>query len=157
MMKLSNLPSDLIFPDSLLRLYFEATSEVNRTGSALVFEGTRGGFLSLSNALIYFRNDLEESVSLHELSFVNSEIEMTMQIASGASFGLGGEVERLSEHRFVWRLSEEGFSEFAFAVHSLGHLNPEIHFDDGVERDQISVYCVVDLFANGGARSEKNP
>ncbi len=138
-----HIPENLIFPDSQLRLYFEEPSEVNRTRAAIIIEGTRSGFLSLANVLLFLQNDLEHSIPIHELSFVDARVRLVIKCDSEVGGRRYGHFEQGEEGHFAWVLNEDNLSLVASDIHSLGHLNPELHMDDGMADDEISAYCVV--------------
>ena len=73
------IPDNLIFPDSRLCLYYEDEVKVNETKSAIIFEGTRNGFLSLANVLLHQTNELHESIEIHNFPFVKANIELTIK------------------------------------------------------------------------------
>jgi hypothetical protein len=74
-----NIPDNLVFSESRLRLYYEDSAQPNRTRTAIVLEGTKSGFLSLANAILYLQNDLEDSIPIHEFEFVETAIQLTVK------------------------------------------------------------------------------
>ncbi len=140
------IPQNLIFPDSRLRIWYEEDKRLNhRTKTAVVIEGTTAGFLSLANALLFFGNDLEDTIPIHELPFVDSEIELFTKCDYGETKRRYGQLSREADGKFVWLLTEDALALMASDVHSLGHLNPEVHMmDDDMTEEDISVYCVLE-------------
>lgn len=138
-----NIPDNLVFPDSKLQLYFEDSVKVNRTCAAVVLKGTRGGFLSLANALIFLQNDLVDTIPFHEFQFIETDIRLTVKCSTEQGGRLYGFLTCEEAEGYVWKLSEDNLSLVAAGIHSLGHINPELHFDEGLAEDEISVYCVV--------------
>jgi len=139
-----SIPDNLLFPESKLRLYFEDSVRPNRTRTAVVLEGTRGGFLSLANAILFLQNNLEDSIPIHGFQFVETDIRFTVKCRTEQGGRLYGFITNEGPRDYVWELSEDNLSLVAASIHSLGHLNPEVHMDDGFADDEISVYCVVE-------------
>jgi hypothetical protein len=144
------LPGNLIFEDSSLGISYDEEAKVNRTKYSIIIEGTRGGFLSLANAILFFSNDLEDNIHIHLLPFVVSDIQFTIECDYSLDEYDGspertqyGKVLQTGISQFVWKLSESEIDHVAASIHSLGHINPEIHFDEGKTLNEISVYCVV--------------
>jgi hypothetical protein len=144
----NGLPENLIFKGASLKLLFETKADVNRTLSSIIIEGTASGFLSLANAILYYLNDLQEVIPLHELSFVSSEIKLTINIDDSLANDQYGRLRGKNAKEFEWRISESSLCQLASEIHSLGHINEELHLDQGKQTDEISVYCV--LQNNGG-------
>jgi hypothetical protein len=137
------IPSDLIFEGSNVRIYFAENSYVNRTASSIVIEGTRRGFLSLANCLIYIVNSLEDEIELLRIPFVTSQVFLTIKIdesVQGIEYGI---VSGEDDTKFVWKMSESDSNDVFTAIHSLGHLNSELHLDSGKAVEELSVYCVI--------------
>lgn len=138
-----NLPKDLIFPEAVITIRFSTGEFLNRTANSIVIEGNRTGFLSLSNCLIYLANSLEESIDLNSLPFVNSQIKLSLEIDEAVDQIHDGLVNSSGKAEFIWRMSESTSNEIFCLIHSLGHLNPEIHFDRNKMVEDLSIYCVV--------------
>ena len=139
-----NFPLNLTFPDSALKLSFEQGTKLNRTIDSIVIVGSRGGFLSLSNALFYALNDLEDKVEVHEIPYVDATVCLSIVCDENLDGVEYGRIDRVSDTDFVWHISETELSSVAAQIHSLGHINPELHFDSGKPPEEITVYCVVE-------------
>jgi hypothetical protein len=137
------LPANLIFEDSSLTILFEEGATVNRTKSSIIIKGTKGGFLSLANAILFFSNDLMDTIHVHLLPFVSSNIVFSIRYDDSLNDIVYGTVLHIEEKQFIWKLSESEVCKVAAAIHSLGHINPEIHFDEGKAKNEITVYCVL--------------
>lgn len=138
-----NIPEDLIFPRTAVTIRFSAGEFLNQTASSIVIEGNRTGFLSLANCLIYFANSLEESIGLSSLPFITSHVKLTIQLDESVDHIHDGIVTRSGKEEFTWRISESASNEIFCLIHSLGYLNPEIHFDRDKMVEDVSIYCVV--------------
>ena len=138
-----DLPQNILIKDSSLNVYYEDKLVSNHTKSEIVIIGSRNGFLSLANSLIYLINDLELSIPIHKLPFVSSSIMLTIA-CDDKYLEQHGDLKKIGEREFIWGLSEDNASLIATHIHSLGHLNPELHLDDEKKFEDISVYCVVD-------------
>ena len=137
------VPLNLIFPDSEIQISFEPTVRYNHTSSCIVIEGTRGGFLSLANCLIYLANSLEDAIDLAELPFVNSQIRLTLKPDEDMDDRVNGVISRVSDTEFIWKMSETSSSGIFCLIHSLGQLNSELHLDYELPSNELSIYCVV--------------
>jgi hypothetical protein len=136
------IPENLIFAESNITINFAEDSYLNTTASSILIAGSRNGFLSLSNCLIYLVNSLENKIELHNLPFVNSEIRLTIELDEAVSGVANGKVLK-RDSEFIWVMSETESNSVFTGFHSLGHLNPELHLDDGKTKEELSVYCVV--------------
>lgn len=137
------LPQNLIFANSILQIVFVENAGLNKTKASIVIEGTREGFLSLSNVLLYLSNDLQEVIRLDLIPFVNGEVELKIECDDTVNSGSYGIIQRKSDNQFSWLLSESELCKVASELHSLGHLNNELHLDESKSIDDISIYCVV--------------
>jgi len=136
------VPNNLIFSDSALRITYEESSAVNKTNRAIIISGTRGGFLSLANIVLFYVNDLQQEIHLHELPFVESSIYLTIQIDIKTNSNMG-DVLAIGNNEFTWKLTEAEVDHVLASIHSLGHINNELHIDNAKIEDEISIYCVV--------------
>lgn len=139
-----NIPDPLVFEGSRLKVYFEDQVQVNKTTVAIVIMGSPNGFLSLANSLIYMLNDLKRSIPINEFPFVHGKVKLTIERDSKNITGLYGRVAEMEPGHFIWRLTEANIGHLATRVHSLGHLNLELHLDYEMSPDDISVYCVLE-------------
>lgn len=137
------IPTDLIFVGSHIGVYFAEDRFFNRTASSVVIEGTRHGFLSLANCLIYFVNALKDEIDLSAIPFVQSQVGLMIKIDEAVAGIECGSVSRNHEKEFVWTMSESESNDIFTVIHSLGHLNSELHFDSGKAVEDLSVYCVI--------------
>lgn len=140
------VPDDLIFLNSFIHITYEMDSTVNKTNSAIIINGNRAGFLSLSNIILFYANDLEGKIHLHQLPFVKSASDLTIQISEEAT-SISGDIAAIGGNGFIWKLTERNVDHISASIHSLGHINNELHLDNGKITDDISVYCVVDADA----------
>jgi hypothetical protein len=138
------IPSNLIFSDPRLSITFEEGVYYNKTAETIVFRGSRTGFLTLSNALIYLLNDLVEQIHLCDLFFVQCDVVFVIVVDDSIDDTRNGGIARTDAKGFIWRISEDNLGKFASFVHSLGHQNTELHLDEGKTVDEISIYCVVE-------------
>ena len=136
-------PTNLTFANSALRISFEKGANLNRTKDSILIEGTRGGFLSLSNALSYALNDLEDKIDLHLIPYVASDISFSIVCDESLEGVDYGKIFLRGDSDFIWKMSESEVCNIAGQIHSLGHINPELHFDSGKPNEEITVYCVV--------------
>lgn len=141
------IPDNLIFSNSNLNISYEENSSINNTQSAIIISGTRNGFLSFANILLFYSNDLEELIPLADLSFVNSTIDLTIQTGINAR-SENGDVFLSNQKKFLWLVNETDLDHIAALIHSLGHINNELHFDSGKSVNDISVYCVVEWYSS---------
>ena len=138
-----SLPNNLIFNNSRLQVVYEQKSKVNKTRSAIIISGTREGFLSLANIIIFLINSLEGEIHLQDISFIKSSVKCSIKIDNNIELE-GGEIHRDDTGVFVWRISEKEIDHVATSIHSLGHINSELHLDQNKDLDDFSVYCVVE-------------
>lgn len=140
----TKLPQNLIFPNSVLHIAFEENSSINKTNQVLILSGTCSGFLSLANALLFYVNSLEEKFDIHLFPFVESPtIRFTIEVDE-ALCSTRGDIVRIGKNNFHWKLSEFAIDQIAALIHSLGHINRELHLDEGKAKNDVSVYCVVE-------------
>ncbi len=139
----NHIPSALIIKGSSLRLLFDDEVQYNRTREAVVIEGTRAGFLSLSNGLNFYSNSLEDIIEVSSFPFIKSKIKLFIEIDESLDGIDSGNLIRKATDTFIWKMSEREICVVASSIHSLGYLNSEIHFDDEKNLDEISIYCVV--------------
>ncbi len=146
-----NIPPILIFPDSRLKIYYETKIQVNQTYSAIVIVGTRNGFLSLANSLLYLGAELEDDIDISQFYFIHSDCKLIIKDSfSPWDFYLGESIRDMPVKKdenklsFVWEMGEYQYNSICTSIHSLGNSNPEIHFDSGLDKNDISVYCVVE-------------
>lgn len=126
-----------------MRIYFGENVFYNRTKNSIVIEGNRTGFLSLSNAILYWMNDLRDFFTLTTLPYVESDLTFSIQIddkLDGISCGM---VSSSGNNNFVWKMSEAELCEIVSVIHSLGYINSELHFDEDKSKDEVTVYCVL--------------
>jgi len=143
------IPDNLIYKDSRIQVSLDQGSQYNRTAKALVISGTRNGFLSLANSLLFAVNELEEVIAVGELPFVSADVDFRIHI-NDSTEKLAKQyphppVTCSSTKSYVWDLGEGVFFDLVAGIHSLGYCNNEIHFDRGMPMDKISVYCVVSV------------
>ena len=138
-----NIPDSLIFEGSKIRISFNRTEKLNSSSAAVVIEGTPNGFLSLSNCLIYLANSLQECIDVSELPFVSADVNFRLILDESVNDCAVGTVTTPDEINFTWTLSENDSNSVFTLMHSLAHLNLELHLDDGKTEGDISVYCVV--------------
>ena len=74
------IPSELIFEESHIEVYFAQDRFLNSTANSVVLKGTRHGFLSLANCLIYLVNALEDEIELCAIPFVRCQIDVIIKI-----------------------------------------------------------------------------
>ncbi len=141
-----NVPTNLILAGSVLRLCHERRKQVNRTPEALVVSGTRNGFLSLANTMLYTINQLDEVLALDELPFISGDAIFHVRLDESVPHTSAAypPVIRTDSGRFEWTLPEATFLDVVASIHSLGYANSEVHFDRGVAPTAISLYCVVE-------------
>lgn len=139
----SELPTNLTFEGSSLTISFEKEAKLNSTKSTIVIQGTRAGFLSLTNAIFFYLNDLSDVIEFNKLPYITSSINLTIEpdeSLEGLSYGT---INQSTDQQFVWRMSEAEICRVASEVHSLGYVNNELHLDEAKKPGEISVYCVV--------------
>lgn len=137
------IPANLIFNGSKVIISFDESGLLNRTSVAIVIDGNPNGFLSLSNCLIYLTNELQDNIDLSQLPFVSSQVNLGIRLDESAAGFPVGKVERIGERDYIWTLSEEKSNGVFAAIHSLGHLNLDLHLDTEKAKSDISIYCSV--------------
>lgn len=137
------LPENLTFPNSRLKIFYGENVRFNKTQNSIVIEGTREGFLSLSNAITYLINDLQDIIFVSLIPYVTSDVIFTIENSESVAGICYGKVKRKEDNIFEWVLSETEICNITSEIHSLGHINSELHFDQGKPFDEITVYCVV--------------
>ncbi len=137
------LPVILEFDDARVRILWETEEKLNCTPSAVVLAGSAGGFLSLANALIYLGNCLVSVIPIHQIGYVSGEVALTIEVDDDSEDVSVGKLVQVGPAEFVWRLSETGLDVVSAAIHSLGYRNNHLHLDDGMEEDDISVFCIL--------------
>ena len=137
------VPASLVFENSRIIISYNTSNKLNSTNTAIVISGNENGFLSLSNSLIYASNMLEEQIRLEELPFVKSSSKVHIIIDDDIK-NVHGYIIKINENEFEWLLSEVNMDVVSSAIHSLGYVNKELHFDSGMDESETSVYCVVD-------------
>jgi hypothetical protein len=137
-----NFPSLLIYPESEINIYFDETLRPNMTLTSLVIEGNRYGFLSLSHLINVYGAYLCDPIFINDFPFVKSLLVIGITEDPKVSF-LYGKVIRENEHSFKWMISETNLFVVVGLIHSLGYANDELHLDEGLQPNDISVYCVV--------------
>lgn len=138
-----SLPGNLIFNNSRLKVVYDKQCRVNKTKSAIIISGTRGGFLSLSNIILFQVNNLEQEIRLHDISFIETSIKFIIKIDNKIELE-GGQIHRDDGGVFIWNISEGEADHVAASIHSLGHINSELHLDQNKTLNDLSVYCVVE-------------
>lgn len=137
-------PSDLIWSNSEIDIEFAEGCYLNKTRSSIVIEGTRNGFLSFANCLIYFVNALETELDLRDLPFVKASVDLRLRINDGVDDLWDEKVLFNPDSRgYTWEMSEATSNSILVGIHSLGHLNDELHLDRDKTESDISIYCVV--------------
>jgi len=135
-------PESLIYPDSKIEIYFENKQQLNRTGKSIVIEGTRFGFLSLSNLINVYNAYLCNPIILTDFNFVYSEIVLKINKRDNVSLPEGRILKSL-DSIYIWEISELNLFVVTGLLHSLGYANQELHLDTDLTFNEISVYCVV--------------
>lgn len=140
------VPDNLILIDSKLHLRLNRDLRVNRTNESLIIIGTRNGFLSLANSLLFAVNMLENDISLSKLPFISCQIDFEIQYDDSVNDTNQSypPVVCSNNNSFIWKMGYNKLLDIIASIHSLGYVNNEIHFDRGVPQDQISVYCAVE-------------
>jgi hypothetical protein len=138
-----NIPENLIFGNSKIEVSLDTSGKLNRTLSAIVLEGNQNGFLSLSNCLIFLANELHNEIDLAELPFVTAHVGLIIRFDESAGHCPSGLLTRVDDSKYAWALSETESNSVFTAIHSLGHLNYDLHLDSAKAADEISVYCSV--------------
>jgi len=134
----------LIFNNSKIRISFKKDFNQNTTKDSILIEGNRNGFLSMANLLLYFNNELTEDILLHDIPFVDSHFPFIVNIKDEEGTKLFDAEVVNHNNSYYWMMDEINFCQTCSSFHSLGTINAEIHFDDGiVNKDAISVYAVV--------------
>jgi hypothetical protein len=136
------IPNDLVFDGSKIEILLEEHAPVNRTTTAVVIEGTRPGFLSLSNCLIFLANSLEDPIWFSSLPFVTDGVGLRIEFDETIDEPDGVVVSTQDGH-FVWKLSELNSNGIFCAIHSLANLNLDLHLDHNKTPIDLSVYCMV--------------
>ena len=139
----NKIPENLLFPSSNLSITLENGVFYNRTPDSVVIRGSRTGFLTLSNALLYLVNDLEDTIDCCEIPTVKCNCNFLIRINEDI-LPRSGLLVIQDGFRIEWNISEENLSLVATDIHSLGHLNSELHLEAADKLGRTSLYCVVD-------------
>jgi hypothetical protein len=137
-----NFPSSLISLDSEINIYFEENLHPNRTKSSVVIEGNRSGFLSLSHLINVYNVYLYDPIKLSEFSFVHSAFCFCIKQDEKVLVSTGIVVKE-NKGEFKWMISETNLFVVTGLLHSLGYANDELHLDEALHTNEISVYCLV--------------
>jgi hypothetical protein len=80
---------------------------------------------------------------LKTYSFVTSEIDL--HIIEDNDVDLSHGIVMLKDKAtFFWKISEQNIFTIICSIHSLGYANDELHLDAEKQKDEISVYFVVE-------------
>jgi hypothetical protein len=134
-------PGLLINPDSEINIYFEEKVGVNKTRTSVIIEGSRNGFLSLSNMINVYSAYLYDPIVITDFPFVTSPFKF--EIVEDLDLLPSGYVIRENKAHFKWKISEIHLCVVICMLHSLGYANNELHLDTDLKPNDISVYCVV--------------
>jgi hypothetical protein len=137
-----DFPGSLIYPESEIYIYCDETLQPNTTFASIVIEGNRFGFLSLSHLINIYSSYLCDPIIINEFPFVKSLVAIEITEDPKVLFPYG-KVNEEEENFFTWRISETNLFVVTGLLHSLGYANDELHLDEGLQPNEISVYCVV--------------
>jgi hypothetical protein len=139
----SEFPTILIFGHSRIEIKLAEGENLNSTRDVIVIRGSRSGFLSLANALLFLLNDLVDVMELNDLTYVSGHVRLTIMVDESVSGKPYGIITRGNQQQFLWRVSESETCRVASEIHSLGYINNELHLDQEKDPNEVSVYCVV--------------
>lgn len=135
-LKKLEVPSLLAFPGSRIALYYEAVEVNNSSQAEIQILGNKEGFLSLSNALLFFYNEdwEEEVLFLHELPYVESELVLLLFSGYGKKYSDLPDGKVFSgPDGFEWHINWEYIVHIAAGLHALysaGDNGDHLHFDN---------------------------
>ncbi len=134
-------PDSLIFPDSYLKIYFENKLKVTQADASIIIEGNPSGFISLSNLINVHNVYLFDEIVITDFSFVNSEFKFSIVEEPELRLPDGYVIKKNKD--YVWKINFTNLFVVTGMLHSLGYANKELNFDHELNKDDISVYCVL--------------
>ena len=134
-------PNSLVYPNSEINIYFENKALVNKTRGAVIIEGNRNGFLSLSNLINVYNVYLYDPIVITDFPFVTAQFRF--EITEDFNLLPSGLVISENKEHLKWKISETNLCVVICMLHSLGYANNELHLDTDLKPSDISVYCIV--------------
>ncbi|MDP4254964.1 MAG: hypothetical protein Q8938_13215 [Bacteroidota bacterium] len=135
-------PKSLIHIDSHLEIFWEEDGKLNSTKSSVVIQGNREGFLSLANMINVYNVYLFQEINISDFPFVSSSFKFCIFQDESVQPSTGI-VIREPIGILKWMISETNLFVVTGLLHSLGYANNELHFDNGLKYNDISLYCIV--------------
>jgi hypothetical protein len=138
-----SIPQKLIYPDSQLTISIETQVTYNKFLPTIVFAGTQNGFLTFVNSFNYLLTSIELEIHIKRIPGIQSEIDLFFNVDDNVMENRYGFINKISDIKYEWKLSEDMCSLLASELHGLGYLNYEYHVNHGNAIGDYSVYCCV--------------
>ena len=133
------------FPESArVRSEHERVKQLNHTKECIVLSGNREGFFVLSNCLILWANQLIGDFRMSDLSPLYSGLDIVISVHTRKPRLTDGRVVLSRDGVYVWEIENTALSDVATLMHALSYATDELHLDEGLADDDISVYCYVE-------------
>jgi hypothetical protein len=141
--KLMKLSIDTILnKNGTIQIYYEKSAVSNQTKEEIVIKGNEYGFFNLSTLIIYHLSQLSNSIKIHELTFVKTNLNFEIIIDDNYFEYPEGFIRQDGE-KFYWTITEDNLSILATEIQSLAFFNNELHLDNEGKQEGLSIYCVI--------------